>query len=151
MNEQDIQQIEAEFAVTLPHAYRRLLLSPPSMLVALMDAYALEIDGNEIPIYLKPDFIISDNREARDPEDGFIYNEEDEGDVWPNEYFVIGSDCGGNKYCIKPASGKSSVFEWDHSGGDNFEETASSIKQYVEYWFKELGEVAAMDCVKDPD
>ncbi len=151
MTENDLKQIEAEFGVVLPHAYRRLLLSPPSMLIALMDAYAQENSEFEIPIFLNASVITAENREARDPEEGFVYNEQSEDDLWPSEYFIIGADCGGNKYCVKPASGKSVVFEWDHSGGDNFEECADSMKRYVEIWFKELGEVAAMDVEDYPD
>ena len=149
MTEDDVKQIESTFNVQLPNGYRGLLLSPPSLLVALMDAFAIEHSDYEIPIFLKPDVIRNENAEARNPEEGFIYNEDDEDDPWPDEYFIIGADCGGNKYCIRPESKLSSVYEWDHSGGDNFEETADSIARYVEIWFKELGEVAATDCVPD--
>ena len=62
---------------------------------------------------------------------------------------IVGGDCGGNFYCIKPESGASVVYEWDHSGVCDLEVYSESIPQYVERWFKELGELAAMDCIGD--
>ncbi|MEM1070983.1 MAG: SMI1/KNR4 family protein [Planctomycetota bacterium] len=149
MTENEVVEIESAFGCKLPHAYRHLLLEPPEMLVALMNAYALENSDLEVPFFVKAEAIAASNQEVRDPENGIVYDEEDESAMWPSEYFVIGGDCGGNMYCIQPASGVSTVFEWDHSGGDNFEKCADTMKEYVKLWFKELGVIAAMDCEDD--
>ena len=149
MTEDEVKELEAAFDVRLPSGYRHLLLSPPSMLIALMDSLAEEHSDYEVPAFLKAEVIRNENSEARDPEEGFVYDVEDEDAVWPNEYFIIGGDCGGNRYFIKPTSGVSAVYEWDHSGAAEIELVSETIAQYVEHWFKELGEVAAMDCVPD--
>ena len=149
MNESDVSQLENTFGVRFPKGYRQLLLTPPNLLVALMKAFAEEQDDLSVPMVLNFDAIQALNEEARDSENGLVFDEENEDVPWPNEYFIIGADCGGNRYCIKPTSERSTVYEWDHSGGDNFEQVADSMTEYVEHWFKEIGEIAAMDCVDD--
>ena len=148
MTDEDIAQIESAFAVCLPNGYRQLLKSPPTLLVALMDALAAEHSDFEVPIFLKADVIINQNREVRNPEFGFVAGP-DEDDKWDDELLIIGGDIGGNFYCVKPESDSSVVYEWDHSGACDLEVYGESIPQYVERWFTELGELAAMDCCED--
>ena len=145
MTDEDLTRIEQTFGVQLPHGYRQLLKSPPNLLVALMDAFAKEETELETPIYLNADVIIAANEEVRDPEMVFGPND----DLWDGELFVIGGDCGGNRYCIKPNSGSSTVYEWDHTGDCELDVYGETIPRYVERWFAELGEVAAMACSED--
>ena len=148
MTEEEVAHIEKELNVQLPHGYRQLLKSPPDLLIAVMNACAVEHSDYEIPIYTKAEVIIGQNREVRDPESGFVAGPEDD-DIWDDELLIIGSDCGGNMYCIKPKSGSSTVYEWDHSGACDLDTVSESIPGYVEHWFRELGELAAMDCCED--
>ncbi len=150
MTEEDIVRIEQTFAIRLPHGYRQLLKSPPRLLVALMKEFAKEHSDFEVPVYLKADLIIGQNQLVRDPEEGFVAGPQ-QSDIWDDELLIIGGDCGGNFYCIKANSGSSTVYEWDHSGACELEVYGESIPTYVERWFTELGELAAMDCCDDDE
>ena len=148
MTDDEILQIESEFAVRLPTGYRQLLKSPPTLLVALMDVLADEHSPYQVPIYIHADVIIEQNREVRDPESGFVAGPEED-DAWDDDLLIIDGDIGGNFYCVRKESGSSCVYEWEHSGCCDLEVYGESIPQYVERWFTELGELAAMDCCED--
>jgi len=146
MNEKQISSIEKKCGVQLPTGFRQMLLEPPPLLAALLKFDAKENPG-QTPLFTKPDMIIAVNQAMRDPEheDYFGFDPNDAGKPWPDRYFIIGSDVGGNFYCIAPSTGKSRVYFW-YQGDTAFSRFADNMEGFVKRIFRMYGEVAAMDC-----
>lgn len=149
MNESQINSIEKAFQVTLPSGYRQLLKEPPRLLQAWLKAEEKENPGQS-PVFLDAKMIIGINQMMRDPDDpdyfGFDPNDPDK--PWPQRYLIIGSDVGGNFYCIAPQSDRSRVYFW-YQGDTAFAKFAEDMPRFVKRLFKNYGEIAAMDCASD--
>ncbi|MDB2526481.1 SMI1/KNR4 family protein [Mariniblastus sp.] len=149
MNEKQIQSIEKKFSITLPNGYRKMLASTPPLLLAWLNYEEKENPGQS-PFFVDHRMIAGVNQMMRDPDDEeyFAFDPNDDSKPWPQRYFIIGSDVGGNFYCIAPASNKSRVYFWNQ-GDTAFPKYADTMAGFVKRLFKDYGEVAAMDCESD--
>lgn len=149
MNEKQIRSIEQQFSITLPHGYRQMLLKPPESLAVLLKHDEKENPG-QTPLFLNHQLIVGINQMMRDPNDPdyFGFDPNDETKLWPNRYFIIGSDVGGNFYCIAPITKTSRVYFW-YQGDTAFSRFSDSMPGFVKRVFRIYGEVAAMDCEED--
>jgi hypothetical protein len=151
VNEKQVQSIEGAFDVQLPPGYRHLLLQPPRLLQAWVGAEEKDNPGQS-PIFFDAKMIVGINQMMRDPDDpdyfGFDPNDPDV--PWPKRYLIIGSDVGGNFYCIAPGSGRSRVYFW-YQGNTAFSKFADDMPHFVKRLFRAYGEVAAMDCEPDTE
>ena len=146
LTEKKIQSLEKRFAIKLPSPYRELLKSPPSYLVALLEQDVKD-DGckSQITPYLDAKMIEGTNLMARDPDDpDFEFDPNDSERPWPQRYFIIGSDVGGNFFCITPDSGNDRVYLWEQ-GCTHFTKYSDDMKGFVKRLFRLYGELALMD------
>lgn len=151
MNEKQVKRLEKKYAVAFPPGYRQMLLDPPEYLEVLLTHDEKENPG-QTPFFFDHEMIDGINQMMRDPDDPnyFGFNPNDESKTWPERYFIIGSDVGGNFYCIAPKSGKSRVYFW-YQGDTAFSRFSDDMAGFVKRVFKTYGEVAAMDCPTDAD
>ncbi len=149
MKEKQVSSIEQEFSITLPHGYRQMLLSPPPYLATLMEFDEKENPG-QTPFFMDHNLIIGINQMMRDPDDPayFQFDPNDETKPWPDRYLIIGSDVGGNFYCIAPRTKKSRVYFW-YQGDTALSRFSDDMAGFVKRVFRTYGEVAAMDCESD--
>ena len=149
MNETQLKKIEKQFSVSLPDGYRKFLKSPPSILAAALRQDDKETRG-QIPLFLDAEYIIDANRLMRDPKHpGFFgFGPTDDPVPWPEQFFIIGSDVGGNFYCIKPASGTTAVYFW-YQGDTVLKRCAKDLPTYIRQVFKSYGNFAAEQCGED--
>lgn len=143
MNKTQIKSIEKKCKVSLPEYYREFLRSPPSILEAILKQEEKEAPG-QASIFLDVSYIIDCNQMMRDPNhpEHFEYGPSDDPEPWPDQYFIIGSDVGGNFYCIKPESGKSSVYFW-YQGDNALKRCAKDLAAYVKQIFRLHADFAA--------
>lgn len=146
MNEAQLKRIEKQLSVALPDCYRNLLKAPPSILAAALRQEDKETPG-QIPLFLDVDSLINSNRMMRDPNHPeFIgFGPTDEPQPWPEQFFIIGSDVGGNFYCIKPATGTTGVYFW-HQGDTVLKRCAKDLPTFVQQFFKSYANIAADEC-----
>lgn len=149
MNEKQIQSLEKQFATPFPLGYRQLLLQPPPLLEAVLKHDAKQNPG-QTPVFLNAGMIRAVNEMMRDPEDeDFLeFDPNDPDRPWPNRYMIIGSDVGGNFYCIAPGTGKSRVY-FCYQGGTSFSRYADDMTHFVKRVFQSYGVIAGMDCESD--
>ena len=151
MNETQIKRLEKKYAIAFPSGYRQMLLHPPEYFAALLK-YDAKANPGQTPFFWDHRLIDGMNEMMRNPDDpeyfGFAPN--DDSKPWPVRYFIIGSDVGGNFYCIAPKSGKSRVYFW-YQGDTAFSKFSNDMAGFVKRVFKIYGEVDAMDCKSDTD
>ena len=132
MTEADVLKIEEELAVSLPDAYRSILLNYPDELLKLAEILKTdEICDPETPADLEllndPDSLIENNRFVRTP--GHRYSKS--GAPWPASYFLIGIDGCGDYYAIDLQMGdESPVFFWGHEMME-WDEHAPNIREFI--------------------
>lgn len=143
MNKTQLKSIEKKCKVALPEWYREFLLSPPSILEAVLNQEEKEGPGQS-SIFLNHEDIINCNQMMRDTShpEHFEFGPSDDPEPWPDQYFIVGSDIGGNFYCIKPESGKSSVHFW-YQGNNALERYTKDFAAYVKKIFKDHAQFAA--------
>ena len=146
----EVRLLEKEFELVLPHGYRRLLLSPPKLLAALVEASKRIDDPEQTPFFLEYSILADVNRRMRNPNaKGYCcFGPDDDPLPWPERYLIIGSDVGGNYYCIAPTSGRSSVYLWEQ-GDSALNRITKDISGYVRRSFRDWGNGAALDCEDD--
>ena len=149
MNEAQIKRIEKQFSVTLPDGYRNFLKAPPGILAAALRQENKETPGQTF-LFLDSDDIIDANRMMRDPEHPqfFGFGPTDDPEPWPDQYFIVGSDVGGNFYCIKPATGKTAIYFW-YQGDTVMRRCAKDLSAFIRLIFKSYGDLAAQECNND--
>lgn len=149
MNETQLKRIEKQLSVTLPDCYRKFLKSPPSILAAALRQEEKETPG-QTPLFLDLDAIIDANRMMRDPKhpEFFGFGPTDDPEPWPEQFFIIGSDVGGNFYCIKPASGTTAVYFW-YQGDTVLKRCAKDLAAFIQQIFKSYGKFAAAECTEN--
>ena len=116
MYKEELDHLETALELTLPEAYRALMLDHPGF-----------FRQHELCDHADP--LVYDNRTLR--AEGFF------GTNWPKDYLVIGSDGTGNVYFITTAPFDGKVYFADHEGGPGPDdlETAKlhdSLEDYVE-------------------
>jgi hypothetical protein len=150
LNERDVASIEKKFGVTLPAAYRRLLIDPPDLLEALVKQCAKEWPGQCL-FFLTKGEIVELNEIVRDPDEPYFQHYEEGGEdrPWNERYFVIGQDVGGNLFCIAPESGTCRVYHQLNGDFCRYTKFANDAAHFVKRLFKLFGEIAAMDCDVD--
>jgi hypothetical protein len=138
MTEKQLKAIEKKFGIKLPKSYRDLLLKPPPILLALLKWDDNDNEECQTPLFRTPKLISDLNEECH------LAGAENFEFRWPDKFFIIGGDCGGNYYCIKPKTKKTAVFEWQHDSNE-FEKCAGSIREFVRHIFDFYAEVASWD------
>ena len=113
MTVEDLEQIEQELGITLPHDYRELMLTYP---------FAPDSFANDCDLPNDPRRLIDTNCDLR--RDGFF------GMEWPNHYFSMGGDGSGNEHFIDLRRNPSPVFLADHEGS-LFTEAAPDLSAWV--------------------
>jgi cell wall assembly regulator SMI1 len=110
VTEQEIADIEAAVGVSLPAHYRRFLLEHAG---TLRDA------KQRIPmralLYSEPEEIIWINKGLRDNPRMIEINEDSE--PWPPNYFVIGTDGGGDYWMVDLNDEKEAFWMYDSEAG----------------------------------
>ncbi|MDB4766168.1 SMI1/KNR4 family protein [bacterium] len=149
MNNKQIDRLEKKYSLTFPSGYRHMLLAPPEHFFALLKHDEKECPG-QTPFFWDHRMIDEVNQMMCDPDhpEYFGFDPNDESKPWPSRYFIIGSDVGGNFYCIMPKSNTSRVYFWCQ-GDTTFSRFSDDMAGFVKRIFKSYGEVAAMDCEPD--
>lgn len=75
--------------------------------------------------------------------DKFEFDPNDRGRPWPDRYFVIGGDVGGNFYCINTQLDNDRIYFW-HQGDTRFARVCDGAPRFVKHLFREFAEVAVM-------
>jgi hypothetical protein len=119
MTRNDLDELEARFAVKLPIDYREFLLAYPADLPAVIRGYEL-LDH--------PAMIAIENANVRD---GLFWGIE-----WPSHYFVVGADGAGNVFCIETTKHTPPVLFFDHDDR-TFRQEAPSLVEWLPH-LKEL-------------
>jgi SMI1 / KNR4 family (SUKH-1) len=113
MTETDLKLIESKLGVVLPAEYRDFMLTYPQ---SLREAKLVGDEESASDSFLFNDLtmVIEHNKEMRKP--GLLVTKS-ETSPWPDHYFIIGADCGGNCWCIKLGSESRGVWFFDHEEG----------------------------------
>jgi hypothetical protein len=124
-----LSSLESEFKIALPPEYRRFMESYPTELAGALYSNNPKMGGPcnfELQIDLQR--VVDLNHEIRD-----LWPESDYADTpFPESYFLIGDDGGGNVFAIDTAkSADCVVFEFDHEVG-NWNTRANSIQEFAE-------------------
>lgn len=127
MTEQDLSRIEGKLKITLPKAYRQLMLSRASKLkeAGCFNDYLS-------PFYLDPKEIISANQQERPKDSGTGYAFP----KWWQTFFLVGTNGGGDYYCLR-LDNKPGVWMIGSDCGDKPARVAPTLKAYVEERLKE--------------
>jgi hypothetical protein len=121
----ELDAIENALGWPLPRHYRRFMLAYPTSLVEAKPRDWEPITAWEFAN--TPQRIIEWNRYVRrQPEGTFV-----EG-PWPDNYFIIGAEEGGNYYVIDRYAVEEAVFLWLHDTGE-FSAEAESVPQFVDW------------------
>lgn len=98
MTDADLDRIEEKLEITLPGAYRELLLTRAEELKGLTHEIRGKTYGwfDEL-LYLDADTVIETNLSERQPDAGTEYAFPD----WSETFFLIGSDGAGGYYCLR--------------------------------------------------
>lgn len=145
MTEEQLQNLEKKFGVTLPRPYRSLLSNPPRLLMLLLEWDDSDNHESQTPLFRSPALVAGINEECRDlPSEDFVYDYNDPNRPWPNEYFIIGGTAGGDHYCVKSESSNAEIFFW-RQGDAEFEKCCDSIHDFVKHIFSHYAEVATWD------
>lgn len=149
MNEKKIKSIEKKFSVSLPSGYRQMLADPPGLFAALLKHDAKANPG-QTPFFTDERLIVGINNMMRDPNDPdyFGFDPNDAEKPWPDRYFIIGSDIGGNFYCIAPKTNRSRVYFW-YQGDTAFSKFSDDMPGFLRRVFRNYGDIAAIDCGSD--
>lgn len=120
MTNGSVRRLEREFKLLLPADYKKLLTSFP---IPLMRLLSCEANPNARHVYQELTTIVSANQlmRKRQPTDDF---------VWPEKYFIIGGDPGGNYYCLNLAASTSAIYYWFHETGE-FSLYARSLASFI--------------------
>lgn len=115
MTESELEEIETQFSVKLHQDYRTLVLEPPTELAELLDRVTSEHTEAETMLFRSVDYLAGTNEWVRDPDDDFEFDPNDDSVTWPEQWFVIGGDIGGNLYCLKTDADDPSpaVYYWE--------------------------------------
>lgn len=149
MNEKQVASIEKAFSISLPRGYRELLKDTPPLFQAWIQCEE-KLNPCQSPFFMDHRMVIDVNRMMRDPDhpNHFEFDPNDISKPWPQKYFIIGSDVGGNYFCIVPATKTSKVYFWEQ-GQTGFCKYADNIGGFVKRLFRDYGEVEAMYCPRD--
>jgi hypothetical protein len=127
MTEKDLAQIETKLKITLPKAYRELMLARAS---ELKEAGCFTDDLS--PFYLDPKAIISANQLERPKDSGTGYAFP----KWWQTYILVGTNGGGDYYCLR-LDNKPGVWTIGSDCGDKPTRVARTLNAYVDERLKE--------------
>jgi SMI1 / KNR4 family (SUKH-1) len=128
MTEADVARIESELGVTLPAHYREFVLAYPR---SLRDA---RFEYNQEPasasfLFEDPQLVIDYNKGMREP--GLLVTDSETA-PWPGEYLIIGTDVGGNCWCVKLTGRSKAVWLFEHEEGV-FQRQSQSLAEHERY------------------
>jgi hypothetical protein len=144
MTEDELKQVESQFSVKLPSDYRKLLLDMPAELVAMLEWHSSQDSEEETMLFRTEDCISNTNEWVRDADDDFEFDPNDATVPWPDDWFVIGGDVGGNLYCLKRNSDGATIYHW-HQGTTDLEQIADGVAAYIRFIFGVYADLAASD------
>jgi SMI1 / KNR4 family (SUKH-1) len=131
MTEVDVARIEAELGLVLPAHYREFVLAYPQSLHTAKFAYDEEPASASF-LFDDPQKVIDHNRRIREP--GLLVTDNETG-PWPDDYLIIGEDCGGNCWCFKLRGRDKAVWSFDHEDGV-FQRQSKSLAKHEQYALK---------------
>jgi hypothetical protein len=124
VNEQDIAGIEAAVGVALPDHYRRFLTEHAG---TLRDA------KKRLPmravLYFAPEDIVRINKGLHDNPRMIEVNEDTE--PWPLNYFVVGTDGGGDYWMVDLGDPREAVWRYDSEAGGRI--VPAEFRSWAEY------------------
>jgi hypothetical protein len=133
----DVSLIEQRLGLTLPAAYRALLLAYPQRLHdTKLDLGWAQEPISERKLYGDAERVIAENLDVRQPGTPWVG---EEGGPWPRRMFVIGDDQCGNYWCLDLDGGGDAVWFYNHEVG-GFEPCARSLAEYVENTVRDVQE-----------
>lgn len=143
MTENQLASIERRFGCKLPRGYRQLLVSIPGELLALLKWEDNEYKCEEQTcLYRTQRNLVAMNTLVRDSEtDEFEFDPNNRDRPWPDRYFVIGGDVGGNFYCVNTQLNRDRVYFWNH-GDTRFVRVCDGVPRFIKHLFREFAEVA---------
>ncbi len=98
----------------------------------LIKLMSCEEDLTARSIYQDVKTLVAENRFMRNrrPTNGFD---------WPDKYFIIGGDLGGNYYCLNVDASTSAIYYWFHETGE-FSLYARSLASFILKVFHDYAE-----------
>lgn len=139
MKLKDISAIEKTFGISLPSGYQALLLEMPKELQSLLSC---EEEDTDKPVFEDRKSIVETNKLVRDP--AFEFDAGNPKRCWPEKYFVIGGDIGGNLYCINRKLKRTAVYFWQHDSAE-FQKCSKTLTEFVFQIFVYYGQFAVSD------
>ncbi len=113
MTEQDVARIESAVGVTLPPHYRRFLLEHAKALGAARKKLDRPV------LYATATDIIRINKGLHGNPRMIEVNED--ADPWPLKYFVVGTNGGGDYWCVDLTDPREAIWFYDSEAGGVFE------------------------------
>lgn len=112
MTEAEITTLESQLGVTLPEHYRRFLLEYPQILIdTKLNLGRIQEAPADRQLCNNPARLVMLNRDMRLPGTPWVG---EEGNPWPEKYFVIGDDQCGNYWSVDLQAGDTGVWFYDH-------------------------------------
>lgn len=112
MTERDVARIEKALDVKLPVHYRRFLIEHGAAVAKAKRA------GGFVPLFATAKEIIEANQELRANPSLQLTNEDTE--PWPLKYLIVGTDGGGDEWCVDLKSKREVIWFFDHEAYGTF-------------------------------
>ena len=129
----DVDRIESELGMKLPPHYREFVITYPQSLREAKFEYKQEPASASF-LFDDPQQVIDYNRAMREP--GLLVTN-GETAPWPDEYFIVGKDVGGNYWCVDLTGRNKAVWFFDHEEG-MFQRQSKSLADHEQYALKFL-------------
>jgi SMI1-KNR4 cell-wall len=135
MIEMDIALLETELGVVLPGHYRDFLRNYPQTLIdARLNLGWSKESPTDRQLNNNPHKLVELNKNVRLPGTPWVG---EDGEPWPDNYFVIGDDQCGNYYSVDLNSAEPGVWFYDHEVGE-FYLYADSLEEFTEFLLEEI-------------
>src|SRR4051812_29913339 len=112
MTERDVAQVEKVLGVKLPIHYRRFLTEHGAAVAKTKRA------GGFVPFFTTAKEIINANQELRANPSLQLTNRDTE--PWPLKYLIVGTDGGGDEWCVDLKSKREVIWFFDHEAYGTF-------------------------------
>ncbi len=137
MTERDLARVEKALAVRLPDHYRRFLLEHATTVARLKRR-----SDRLVPFFTTAKELLDANRDLR--ADPHLQEVHDDTAPWPLKYLIVGTDGGGDYWCVDLNSPREAIWHFDHEAGGRFRRASSST------WAKWLAQLEGPPAAATP-